>query len=69
MVLLRLYLEKNDKRFSKLLISKDSSGAIQMGKEIKTSKYMIKIKNFEKDLLNFLLLLDVNWRKIVAYTM
>ena len=46
--LLRLYLEKIDKRFSKLLISKDGSGAVQMDKEIKTSKYMIKLKTLKK---------------------
>ena len=37
---------KNDETFGKLLISKDGSPAVQIDEEIKTSKFMMEMKNF-----------------------
>ena len=58
--------KKNDEAFGKLLIAKDGSPAARIDEEIKTRKFMLETKNFQKDLVNFLLLLDVRSRKIVV---
>ena len=44
--LCRLYTEKNNETFGKLLISKDGSPAIRTDKEWKTSTFMMETKNF-----------------------